>query len=495
MVQYNSLAAVDLGSNSFHLQVVRVDDGQLYELDSIKEPVRLAAGLDDEKRLTEPAQERALACLERFGERLRGFPATSVRAVATNTLRVARNARQFLAAAEKVLGFPIDIIAGREEARLIYLGVAHGLPATSGNRLVVDIGGGSTECIIGNGIDPIHTESLYVGCVGLSQRFFADGKVTASRMLKAEVAARSELQTITTEFTEAGWTDAVASSGTARTLAEMIVQAGLGEREITPGGLDGLRAMLIKAGDWRQLELPGLPPDRAPVIAGGLAIMSAVLSELGVDRMSLSPYALRHGVLFDLIGRVEHHDMREATVQQFQRRYQIDMAQARRVEASAVMLFEQVADDLPGDARERGLQRLTWAAGLHEIGISIAYNNYHKHSSYIAKNADMPGFSKSDQATLSALLLAHRGSLTKASSLLIDELDWSLVAAIRVAAALNRRRASRPQPPVSMRRIGDGFALRVEETWLRAHPLSNAALENEAAYWRAIGRQFAIEFG
>ncbi|MEO8136533.1 MAG: exopolyphosphatase [Betaproteobacteria bacterium] len=493
MQEYDTLAAVDLGSNSFHLQVVRVVDGHIYELDSIKEPVRLAAGLDSDKRLSEPAQETALACLNRFGERLRGFAPEAVRAVGTNALRVARNTKSFLSRAEKVLGFPIEIIAGREEARLIYLGVAHSLPVSQDHRLVVDIGGGSTECIIGTGLDPIHTESLYMGCVGHTQRYFPDGKISASRMQKAELAARTELQTITSEFAGTGWQEAFGSSGTARTVGEMIVQNGFGDREITRDGLDRLRAALIDAGDWRSLSMPGLPPDRAPIIAGGFAILAAVVEELNIERMKLSAYALRHGVLFDLIGRAQQKDMRETTVRQFVRRYQVDVAQAKRVESAALPLLEPLTRDLPELRLAHAVQLVSWAARLHEIGISISYSGYHKHSSYIVQHADMPGFSKADQASLSLLLLAHRGSLNKIEPRIADEKDWSLIVVLRLAVLLNRRRANRAALPLTLSRKDGAFRLVVARAWLEQHPLSATALETEVEQWQAIGQKLRIE--
>jgi len=357
----------------------------------------------------------------------------------------------------------------------------------------VDIGGGSTECIIGTGLDPIHTESLYMGCVSHTQRYFPDGKISASRMQKAELAARAELQTITSEFASTGWQEAFGSSGTARTVGEMIVQNGFGEREITPQGLARLRAALIAAGDWRDLAMPVLPSDRVPIIAGGFAILAAAVEELNIQRMGLSEYALRHGVLFDLVGRAHHKDMRETTVRQFLRRYQVDLAQAKRVETAAIGLYESLSDDMPESRREHALQMLSWAARLHEIGISIAYSGYHKHSAYIAHNADMPGFSRADQARLSLLLLAHRGALNKMRTMVTQEDDWSLILALRLAVLLNRRRANRAAPPVALSREGDSFRLAVDRSWLAQHPLSETALDNEIGQWKAVGLKFRVE--
>jgi exopolyphosphatase/guanosine-5'-triphosphate,3'-diphosphate pyrophosphatase len=371
--------------------------------------------------------------------------------------------------------------------------VAHSLPVSANHRLVVDIGGGSTECIIGAGLEPIHTESLYMGCVSHTQRYFPDGKISASRMQGAELAARAELQTITSEFADTGWQEAFGSSGTARTVREMIVQNGFGEREITPQGLARVRAALIAAGDWRDLAMPGLPSDRAPVIAGGFAILAAVVEELNIKRMGLSAYALRHGVLFDLIGRAQHQDMRETTVRQFLRRYQVDSAQAKRVESAALGLFEPLAHGLPESRREHALQMLAWAAQLHEIGISISYSGYHKHSAYIVHNADMPGFSRADQASLSLLLLAHRGSLNKMRTMVANEDDWALILALRLAVLLNRRRANRAAPPVALTREDGRFHLAVDQAWLAQHPLSETALDNEVGQWNAIGLKFRIE--
>ena len=494
---YELVAAVDLGSNSFRLQVGRVVDDQIYPLDSLKEPVRLAAGLTPQKNLDGPSQLRAIEALRRFGERLRGFDAGAVRAVATNALRVAKNAPQFLAQAEAALGFPIEIIAGREEARLIYLGVAHTLPNPRTQQLVVDIGGGSTEFIIGRNIEPIELESLYMGCVGFSLQHFPRGRIEKSGMKAAELAARKELQAIVRQYRKTGWEEAVGSSGTAKALADILELNGLsgaGEPGITRDGLERLRGILLHAGDVGRLTLQGLRADRLPVLPGGLAIMLAVFREFNLERMTFSEGALRLGVLYDLLGRYHHQDLRNATVQQFMRRYQVDANQAARVAATArgfllQMLPEAVAEEHP-DA-----QVLGWAAALHEIGISVAHSSYHKHSAYILANADMPGFSRMDQARLSRIVLAHRGKLERVQSIMADSPDWPMIFSLRLAAILHRARDDAPLPAITARRSERGFVVGVDPAWLAGSPLSAAALDEETRQWSGLGMEIRIKSG
>ena len=494
---YELVAAVDLGSNSFRLQVGRVVDDQIYPLDSLKEPVRLAAGLTAQKTLDGPSQLRALEALARFGERLRGFDAGAVRSVATNALRVAKNAPQFLAQAEAALGFPIEIIAGREEARLIYLGVAHTLPNPRAQQLVVDIGGGSTEFIIGRDIQPIELESLYMGCVGFSLKYFPRGRIEKSGMKAAELAARKELEAIVRQYRKTGWEEAVGSSGTAKALADILELNGLsgaGEPGITRDGLERLRGILLHAGDVGRLTLQGLRADRLPVLPGGLAIMLAVFREFNLERMTFSEGALRLGVLYDLLGRYHHQDLRNATVQQFMRRYQVDANQAARVAATArgfllQMLPEAVAEEHP-DA-----QVLGWAAALHEIGISVAHSSYHKHSAYILANADMPGFSRMDQARLSRIVLAHRGKLERVQSIMADSPDWPMIFSLRLAAILHRARDDAPLPGITARRSERGFVVGVDPAWLAGSPLSAAALDEETRQWSGLGMEIRIKPG
>lgn len=484
------LAAVDLGSNSFRLLIGRVDETisgrQVYPLDSLKETVRLASGLTKEKRLDADSQLRALAVLQRFGERLRSFAPDCVRAVATNTLRVAKNAREFLQTAEAALGFPIEVIAGREEARLIYCGVANTFPPQPGQMLVVDIGGGSTEFIIGRGQDPVLMESLFMGCVGYSLQFFPGGEIDRYTLKQAELAAQKEIEGIARDYIASGWQRAVGSSGTAKALEEIMVANGLSEGGITLEGLDKLRDILLRAGNAQRVRLEALRPDRVPVLPGGFAIMAAVFSVLGIERMEVSDGALRQGVLYDLLGRVEHHDTRDLTIEQFTQRYGIDRAQAERVARLARQLFDTAATGSDEEREEAG-QRLSWAAALHEIGLSIAHSSYHKHSAYIVSNADMPGFSRMDQAKMAALVLGHSGKVSKMPGKVTDDNDWLALFCLRIAVLIYRRRSDSPPPAMELEVKGRGYRLRVDAAWLAAHPLTDFGLRQECQEWSKVG--------
>jgi len=489
MARPDLLAAVDLGSNSFHLQVGRVVDGQIYPLDTLREVVRLGAGLTSEKRIDRATQARALEALERIGERLRGLPKSAVRAVGTNALRVAKNAPQFLREAREALGFPIEIIAGREEARLIYLGVAHSMPPAPKKRLVVDIGGGSTEFIVGRGLEPLLTASLYMGCVSYSLAYFPEGKLEKGRMKKAQLAARQELAGIAREYASAGWEEAVGSSGTARALESIMRENGFAEEGITREGLERLKDLLLKHERADPDRVAGLRKDRVPVLPGGLAIMLAVFSELGIEKMAVSEGALRHGVLYDLLGRVEHRDMREATVTQFMRRYHVDVAHAERVRLLALKIFDSIEKK---DEQESDRLMLDWAARLAEVGLSVAHAQYHKHSAYILSNADMPGFSRMEQQRLARIVLAHRGKLGKMQDLELERGDWTLVFALRFAALALRNRTDARLPLLRAAADRSGFSIDLPEAWLEENPLAAAALETEMDNWEAVDLRFAI---
>ena len=490
---YETVAAIDLGSNSFRLQVGRVVDDQIYTLDSLKEPVRLASGLMPDKRLDASAQARALDALRRFGERLGGLDKGAVRAVATNTLRIAKNAAEFLPLAEQALGFPIEIIAGCEEARLIYIGASHSLPSAAHKRLVIDIGGGSTEFIIGKRHEPQLMESLYMGCVGYTLRFFPDRRIDKKRLREAQIAAAKEIELIAHDYQRLGWKEAVGSSGSARAIADVLELNGLnpnGESGITRIGLDRLCAMLIKAGSAEALDLPGIKGDRLPVFPGGVAIMSAIFEELDLERMSYADGALRLGVLYDLLGRFHHHDMRDSTVTQFRRRYQVEGDQVERVEATALSALAQLTDGSPSEA---DLQFLSWASRLHEIGISVAHNAYHKHGAYVLTYADMPGFSKKDQARLAMLVLGHRGKLEKLGMIPADDSAWNLIFCLRLAVLLHRTRDDRALPAWRVMRSGNGFLIELPSDWLAANPWTAAAFKEESSVWKQIGREYIVK--
>jgi exopolyphosphatase / guanosine-5'-triphosphate,3'-diphosphate pyrophosphatase len=491
MPRQDTLAAVDLGSNSFHLEIGRVVDGQIYPLDAVREVVRLGGGLSADKRIDRATQARALEALAKMAERLRGFPRQAVRAVGTNALRVAKNAPQFLREARQALGFPIEVISGREEARLIYLGVAHALPAATHRRLVVDVGGGSTECIIGTGLEPQLTESLYMGCVSYSLRYFPDGRIDKGRMKAAELGARQELAGMVRAYRAMGWEEAVGSSGTARSVENILRENGFAQQGLTREGLERLRSLLIKCERADADRIAGLRPNRAPVLPGGVAIMGIVLEELGIEAMRVSDAALRHGVLYDLLGRVEHRDMRQATVNQFMRRYHVEPAQAERVKDLALMIYDALT---PGAEREDDAERLIldWAARLAEIGLSIAHAQYHKHSAYVLSNADMPGFSRMEQARLARVVLAHRGKLAKMRDAGLEGGDWKLVFALRTASLILRSRSEVKMPLLRVAADAGGFAVDVPQSWLDESPLSAAALEAEAQHWKDVGMRLEV---
>ena len=504
------VAAVDLGSNSFRMlvaQVVNTPSGtQLRPIDTLRETVRLAAGLTENKLLGNDAYQRGLIAIRRFGERIRGFDPANVRAVATNTLRVAKNAQQFVEDAQEALGFPIEVIAGVEEARLIYIGAAHEVQAIQGNRLVIDIGGGSTEFIIGKGYEPKLMESLYIGCVSHSLRFFPKGNIDAHAFKEAELAARREIQVISGAYLKSGWKQVIGSSGTARALAELIASNNFNGHSdgltmgrvngasglITREGLKNLKKHLLKYEHVNQVELIGLKDDRRAVWPGGLAIMLAAFDELGIEEMEVTDAALRSGVLYDLLGRSQHHDMRYVTVEQFMQRYAVDREQADRVGKLAADFLQQLPKP-ESESRADNVALLQWAANLHEIGLSISHNGYHKHSAYIAGNADMPGFSKNDQARLAALLIGHTGKLGKLANNHGFE-DWRMLFCLRLAQVLCRGRNDTSIPKVKVSEHDGSYLVSLSKEWAAEHPLTEFSLLKEAAEWERVGRSYQVSF-
>jgi exopolyphosphatase / guanosine-5'-triphosphate,3'-diphosphate pyrophosphatase len=480
-VTASTLAVVDLGSNSFRLEIGRVEGGQIYRQDTWRETLRFGAGLDSDGRITPAAMKSAIGCLQRFRERLSGVHPSAVRAVATNTFRIAKNAGEFLPQAERALGFPIDVIGGHEEARLIYLGVAHVLPPSEAPRMVIDIGGGSTELIIGRGLAPERLESLKIGCVGMTQRFFMDGKVTAKAFDAAETAARVEIEAIASHFGPSHWRDAFASSGTAAALAEILEQNAFSRRGITPDGLARLKKRLIQAGNVHRLHVIALKPERAPVLAGGLAIMSAAVAELRITRIDPVGGALRLGVMYDLLGRTIDEDVRTLTVDHFVDRYRIDRAHAERVAALALALYRRL-----GHTSKSAQKLLRWASLLHEIGMSVAHLGFHRHGAYILQHADMPGFSAGEQSRLAILVYGCRGGLMKVSAALDDPELRAQLLSLRLAVLFHHARTVISLPRIQLTG-GTQIGLGVSERWLAKHPLTAHLLAKERRQWKDLG--------
>ncbi len=493
--QKYTVAGVDLGSSSFRMVICRVEelDGhkQIYVIDSLREPVRLGAGLKADKTLDADSQLRGINALMRFGERLRSFSAEQVRAVATNAVRVARNAPAFLQKAEEALGFPIEVIAGQEEARLVYCGVSHLLPTGQGRRLVVDIGGGSTEFIIGDDYEPLAMESLYLGCVSWTQKYFPEGEVTAKAMKEAVLSARKEVAVLRRDFFELGWTHAVGSSGTARAIAELHRANGIYENGINRDGLHKLRDELIRSGNVNKCELQGLKPDRLGVMAGGLAVMCAVFEELELNTMTVTDGGLRQGVLYDMLGRNTGQDMREVTVARFQERYQTDRKHAARVRGLALQLQEQIQDRY-GKEFDTARQRLAWACELHEVGLTVSHNGYHKHSAYILRNSDMPGFSRPEQNVIADIVLGQNGKLAKLNEVISRPSEWLDVLCLRLSTLFLRRRVADSITQVDLKIKNSQINVGVSEAWLNDHPLTEYALRTEAEEWNRSGWNFRL---
>jgi exopolyphosphatase/guanosine-5'-triphosphate,3'-diphosphate pyrophosphatase len=490
MTASETVAAIDLGSNSFHMLVTQVTDGHVKVVDRMREMVRLAGGLDERNLLTAVVMDRAIDCLQRFGQRLRSLPAGSVRAVGTNTLRKARNSAQFLARAEQALGHRIDIISGHEEARLIYLGVSHSLEDDGKRRLVVDIGGGSTELILGRTFHPQRMESLHMGCVSMSLRFFPDGVITADGMRAAEIHALQELESVGPIFRAIGWETAIGASGSVLAIHEAVVGEGWGRNGITAAGLKKLSKALVAAGHTGRVRIEGVTEERAPVFPGGVAILSSVFEALGVEQMGIANGALREGLIYDLIGRIQQDDIRERTVIELGGRYQIDVQQAGRVQRQAVALFDRVATAWRLHPVEHR-QLLGWAAYLHEIGLSISHSQYHKHGGYLLYNLDMPGFSRGEQQRLACLVRSHRRKFPAAEFEVLPEEDAEvmrrLAVLLRLAVLAHRGRDEGAFGRLDISAGDDTIRIRFPSDWLANHPLTQADLEQEAEYLRVIG--------
>ncbi len=489
------LAAVDLGSNSFHLVVARYSHGQLVIIDRLREMVRLASGVEESGRLDKDVAAQALACLQRFGQRLRDMHADSVRVVGTNALRLARRKQAFLERAREALGHPIEIIGGMEEARLIYSGVSHTMPSEPGRRLVIDIGGGSTELIIGEGLVPLELESVQLGCVSSSERFFRDGKLSPKRLSRARVAARLELEPVQAAFRSRGWDHTVGSSGTIRVLAEAVRELDPQINAITPASLERLLAYFCEAGHIRELRLSSLTDERRPVFPGGATILAEILEVLGIEEMRIAEGAMREGLLYDMVGRFTDEDARERTVRAMQHRYHVDLAQADRVEATVLDFLGQTktAWRLEDPLAELALK---WASRLHEIGLDVSHSGYHRHGAYLLENADMPGFPREEQRLLARLVGGHRRKLSLDG---LDELvpPWDrstvhLIVLLRLAVLLHRGRSPTALPSIELAAKPRSLEVSFPGRWLKDHPLTSADLQQEIDHLKPHGFRLRV---
>lgn len=489
------IAAVDLGSNSFHMVVARVEHGEPRVIDRLRETVRIARGLRADGTLDPAYRARALDCLARFGQRIAGIPAARVRAVATNTVRQLAAPHTFLSAAETALGHPVEIVSGREEGRLIFLGTAHDLPASRESRLIIDVGGGSTEFIIGRGLAPLHTESVQAGCIASTLRFFPDGKLTRKRWQRARGEIGVLLQQFAEDYREAGWQDAFGSSGSAKAIDTVAQAMQLSDDGVTANTLASLREALLDRGQIDTLQLPGLAEDRAPVIAGAVVIFEAAFEALGIDRMHVCESSMREGVLWDLLGRAGGSDPRTASIDALATRYGVDRAQARRVETTALRLFDQVAPAWKLDAEAR--EWLSWAARVHEIGLAIAHSQHHHHGAYILRHADLAGFSRQEQQLLAAVVEAHRRkpdkSLISALPQRYRAVARHIIALLRLAVLVRRARRAESMPALHLGAAGQRLRLALPADWLQQHPLTEADLMQEQAPMTELGLALEID--
>ena len=492
------LAAVDLGSNSFHLVVARYTLGQLRIVDRIKETVRLAEGLDGGGGLRPDVVARAIECLARFGQKLRNVPPAQVRAIATNTVRQLRNPQSFLLPAETALGHGIEVVAGREEARLVYLGVAHGHPPGKARRLVIDIGGGSTEFIIGDGLVPIERESLQMGCVATTKRFFGNGRISRKRWKEAQLEMAAEFQQFASLYRQLGWKEGFGSSGTVKAIGEICEALKLSKGgTITETALATLTERLLAYDTLDAIRLPGLGSERQPVIAGGVLVLATAFEALDLRKLQVSEAAMREGVLHDMVGRGGKADPREESVAALMIRYAIDATQAGRVESTTLALFDQVDVDWGLEAPDR--QMLGWAARLHELGLTIAHSQYHVHGAYILEHSDIAGFSRTEQQFLATLVRNQRRAFRLTS---FEGLPDRLAPAaqrcamlLRLGVLLHRAHEGGKIPGLRLR-VGLGeMHLKVSRRWLEGHPLTRADLETEREHLRDIGVRLDIDGG
>ncbi len=485
--KFETVAAIDLGSNSFHMTIAKVVDGGLLTLAKVKDRVRLAAGLE-KGYLTDAAQEKALKTLFQFGLRLQAMPIDAVRAVGTNTLRVAKNSEQFLERAQDALGFPIDVIAGKEEARLIYSGVSHAR-SSKGKRLVVDIGGGSTEIIVGNGFKPQLLNSLQMGCVAFERRFFSDGIIDRKNFKACQTQCYVELQSCEQHYLDSGWQHCFGSSGTILSVAQVLMARGYDDGKITRARLHLLRNDLIKIGHIKKLDWDGLDDNRRAIFPSGVAILLSCFERLGIESMQAVDAALREGVLYELVGRFNQMDVRERSIYGLIHRHHIDQAQAERVRITAQKLFKPLSTSFKEAAEYDAT--LGWAALLHETGISVSYTQHHKHGAYIIQHSDIDGFTQQEKAVLAFLVRAHRRTFPLADIEYLPR-SWRapvkiMAVVLRIAVLLHHRRCDDDQPRIKLKVEGSRWQLSISKRWLRQHELVATEIASEAAALKEAG--------
>ena len=486
------LAAVDLGSNSFRLEIGRFEHGHIQRVEYIKETVRQGNGLDDNRNLTPDALQRGWDCLARFAERLADFPSAQVRAVATQTLREARNRDVFLHRANQILGHPIDVVSGPEEARLIYQGVSHMLAQSNERRLVVDIGGRSTELILGQQFKANAVASFRVGSVAWSARYFPQGVFTAQAFNTAEIAAKAVLDEALDAYRPEDWEVAYGSSGTIGAVGDMLAAAGHPPGTITPEGLDWLQERMLRAQSADRLRLEGLKEERRPVIGGGLSVLRAVFELLQIDRMQVAQGALRQGALYDLLDREQPTtDLRTSTVRSLMQRFAVDEAQAERVAQVACALFAQASH---GD-HAHALRKLGWAARLHEIGCRISHSESHRHGAYILDNTDVAGFSQPELHRLGMLVLGHKGKVRKLETDLDDATFALQLLCLRLAVVLCHARRDPDTHALALHaNTGLGtFELSVSAGWAERYPQSAHLLREEVLAWQKTPWTLALD--
>ncbi len=483
------LAVVDLGSNSFRLEIGRADGNHVEPLGYWKETVRLARGLGDDGRLSKKAIDAACECLARMNERLRGVQSEQVRAVGTQTLREARNVNEFLLEAQAALGHPIEVISGREEARLIFEGCMHSLPPSPKRRLVVDIGGASTEVIVGRNFTAEAAESFKIGCVNTTLRFFGSGAIDRNSFKRAVVACSAELEEAIAQFSRSNWEEAYGTSGTVGAVAALLRAQGWSDGVITSEGLSRMRQSLLDAGEIKRLRFAGIKPERQEVIAGGVAVLIAAFETLGITELRPGRGGLRMGLIYDLLGRREQRDMRDATVERLQSRFGVDRVQARQVGQLALALHQA----LEPRADEEMAKRLAWAAALHEIGFAISHNDHHKHGAYLVQHGDLAGFSTTDQERIATLILSQRGNLKKVIEALTDEQRVAKIVALRLAVLLCHARREVQLPRWTLRTGKTWVEFGLDAGWLARHPLTQYLLDEEAAQWNKVGIRLVVK--